>query len=53
LHEVIRAPEVGRRFAQLGYEPMVDTPEQFGALIRSEIAKYTALIKRAGIHGEP
>ncbi len=53
LHEVIRAPEIGRRFAQLGYEPMIDTPEQFGALIRSEIAKYTALIKRAGIHGEP
>ena len=31
LHEVIRAPEIGRRFAQLGYEPMIDTPEQFGA----------------------
>jgi tripartite-type tricarboxylate transporter receptor subunit TctC len=32
---------------------MVDTPEQFGALIRSDIEKYAALIKRAGIHGEP
>jgi tripartite-type tricarboxylate transporter receptor subunit TctC len=53
LHEVVSTPEVGHRFAQLGYEPMVDTPEQFGALIRSEIGKYAALIKRAGIHGEP
>jgi tripartite-type tricarboxylate transporter receptor subunit TctC len=53
LHEVIRTPEIGRRLAELGYEPMVDTPEQFGALIRSELEKYAALIKRAGIRGEP
>jgi tripartite-type tricarboxylate transporter receptor subunit TctC len=53
LHEVIRTPQIQHRFAQLGYEPMAETPEQFGALIRSDIEKYSALIKRAGIHGEP
>ncbi len=53
LHETLRTPEIRQRLGQLGYEPMVDTPAQFGALIRSETEKYAALIKRAGIGGEP
>ncbi|HEX8009627.1 MAG TPA: tripartite tricarboxylate transporter substrate binding protein [Casimicrobiaceae bacterium] len=53
LHEILRTPEVRQRLEQLGYEPMADTPERFGALIRSETEKYAALIKRAGIHGGP
>ncbi len=49
----IQAPEIAPRLEQLGYEPMLDTPAQFGALIRTETEKYTSLIKRAGIRGEP
>jgi tripartite-type tricarboxylate transporter receptor subunit TctC len=53
LHETLRTPEVRQRLQQLGYDPILDTPAQFGALIRSETKKYAAVIKRSGIHGEP
>jgi tripartite-type tricarboxylate transporter receptor subunit TctC len=53
VHDAVRAPEIQDRLKQLGYEPMLDTPSQFGALIRSETEKYGALIRRAGIHTEP
>jgi tripartite-type tricarboxylate transporter receptor subunit TctC len=38
-----------RRLAELSYEPIVDTPLQFEAVIRSEIATYADIIKRVGI----
>jgi len=53
LHETLQAPDIRQRLERLGYQPMTDTPAQFGVLIREEIQKYAALIKRAGIHGEP
>src|SRR6266567_3100972 len=53
LHETVRTREIVQRLEQLGYEPMMDTPTQFGAFIRSEAEKYAALIKRAGIIGAP
>jgi tripartite-type tricarboxylate transporter receptor subunit TctC len=53
LHETLQAPDIRQRLERMGYQPMTDTPAQFGVLIREEIQKYAALIKRAGIHGEP
>jgi tripartite-type tricarboxylate transporter receptor subunit TctC len=32
-----------------GLEPAGGTPEEFGALIKSEIAKYTQVVKAANI----
>jgi tripartite-type tricarboxylate transporter receptor subunit TctC len=53
LRQALQAPEIGRRFDELGYELIVDTPAQFGALIRADIERYAALIKRAGIKVDP
>jgi tripartite-type tricarboxylate transporter receptor subunit TctC len=53
VHDAVRTPQVRQRLDQLGYEPILDTPPQFGALIRSETEKYAELIRRAGIRGEP
>lgn len=53
LRQALQAPEIGRRFDELGYEPIVDTPAQFGELIRADIERYAALIKRAGIKVDP
>ena len=53
LSQALLAPEVRQRFEEFGYEPIVDTPAQFGALIRSDIERYTTLIKRAGIRVDP
>ena len=53
--EVVKAlatPEIRETLAREGFEPIGDTPEQFGALIRSEVARYAKLVKTAGIQVE-
>ena len=47
--QVLRTPEMKERFAGIGTEPWSNTPEQFGAFLREETAKWTTVIKRAGI----
>ncbi len=49
----LRAPDIRESLAREGYEPIGDTPEQFAALIKSEVARYGKLIKAAGISGQP
>jgi tripartite-type tricarboxylate transporter receptor subunit TctC len=46
-------PDVRKRFADLGVEAVSSTPEQFGAFIKEEMAKYTKLIKEANIKVNP
>jgi tripartite-type tricarboxylate transporter receptor subunit TctC len=45
--------EVKKRFADLGVEAVSSTPEQFGASIRDEMAKYAKLIREANIKVNP
>ena len=52
LVKVMQDPEVKEKFALLGVDAMSGTPEQFGAYIKSETAKYARLIKEAGIRAE-
>lgn len=42
-------PEVKKRFATTDLEPAGSTPEQFGAHVRSEIAKWGKVIKESGM----
>jgi tripartite-type tricarboxylate transporter receptor subunit TctC len=42
-------PGMTEALAQQGLEPAGGTPEEFGALIKSEIAKYTQVVKAARI----
>jgi tripartite-type tricarboxylate transporter receptor subunit TctC len=53
LSETLRAPGVRQRFEEMGYEPILDTPAQFGALIRADMDKYATVVKRAGIRVDP
>ena len=39
-------------FAQRGMDPLPSTPEEFGALIKSEIVKWAKVVKAAGIEPE-
>ncbi|MDB5811812.1 MAG: hypothetical protein JWN94_3934 [Betaproteobacteria bacterium] len=48
----LKSAEVKQRFGDLGYEPIGDTPEQFGATIKADIDKYVRLIKAMGITAE-
>jgi tripartite-type tricarboxylate transporter receptor subunit TctC len=45
-------PSVTARFAKTDLEPRSSTPEQFGAYIRKEIAKWARVIKASGIQPE-
>ena len=49
---ILRAPEVKKIFEHEGAEPVGNTPEEFGAVIKSEIAKWAKVIKTAGIKAE-
>ena len=44
----LAAPEMKARLAGLLAEAMPGTPAQFGAFVRSELAKYEAVVKRSG-----
>jgi tripartite-type tricarboxylate transporter receptor subunit TctC len=53
--ETVRAlnsPEVRERLQGLGADPVGNTPEQYTAFMRNEIAKWGKVIKAAGIKGE-
>jgi tripartite-type tricarboxylate transporter receptor subunit TctC len=56
LHDVtaksLAKPEVAARFATLGTDVAPLNPEQLGAFIRSEIAKWAKMAKEAGIQPE-
>ena len=44
----LEAPETKTRFASLMAEPVATTPEQFGAFMKSELAKYEKVVKATG-----
>lgn len=48
----MKLPAMGESMAQQGQDTAIGTPEQFGALIRSEIETYTQLVKAAGIKAD-
>jgi tripartite-type tricarboxylate transporter receptor subunit TctC len=47
--EVLKDPEVRSRYLTLGIEPVGNTPAQFEAQIRSDLARWEKVIKSAGI----
>ncbi|HUP95099.1 MAG TPA: tripartite tricarboxylate transporter substrate binding protein [Burkholderiales bacterium] len=50
--KVLAMSDVRERLRDQGYETVGSTPEQFGAYIRSELAKWSKVIKGAGIKAE-
>ena len=48
----LNAPEVRERLQGLGADPVGNTPEQYTAFMKNEIAKWAKVIKAAGIKGE-
>jgi tripartite-type tricarboxylate transporter receptor subunit TctC len=40
------------RFSAMGADPVSNTPEQFAAFLKSEMAIWEKLVKAAGIRGE-
>ena len=46
--KAMKAPDLRQQLLALGIEPTSDSPEQFAALIRSEITKWSEIVKRSG-----
>jgi tripartite-type tricarboxylate transporter receptor subunit TctC len=52
LRQSLEEPDTRARFAANGLEPMPGSPEEFGTLIRNEVAKWAKVVKAAGIKPE-
>jgi tripartite-type tricarboxylate transporter receptor subunit TctC len=48
INEAVASAPVRERFARLGLEALTATPQEFGALIRSETAKWAEMIRKSG-----
>jgi tripartite-type tricarboxylate transporter receptor subunit TctC len=50
--KVLTAADVKQRLDAAGFEPIGSTPEQFGTYIRSEVEKWTKVVRAAGVRVE-
>lgn len=48
LVRVLQLPDVRERLAAIDFEPVGNTPEQFGALIKEEVARWAKVVKASG-----
>jgi tripartite-type tricarboxylate transporter receptor subunit TctC len=49
---VLATPEIRSRFVDLGVDIVANSPDEFAAYLRTEIARYARVIKEAGIKPE-
>jgi len=47
--KAIRSPELTDALVREGYDPIADTPEQFAAVIRAEVVRFSNAVKAAGL----
>ena len=52
LHKAVRMPDVQERFAASGIETLLNSPEEFRAMLVSETARWGTVVKAAGIKPE-
>ena len=50
--KILRAPDIRDRLLSMGAEPVGSSQEQFGAFIKSEMAKWGKVIRAANIKPE-
>ncbi len=48
LARVLRASDLRERLAQQGVDPIIDTPDEFGAYVRTEIARWGDVVRASG-----
>ncbi len=52
LIEAVRAPEVSAKLIVAGVDPVTSTPEQFAALVRTEIPKWGQVVRESGARAD-
>jgi tripartite-type tricarboxylate transporter receptor subunit TctC len=52
INRIFEMPDVREKLAQLGMETTRNTPEQFGAFLRSEVPKWAEVVRTSGAKAE-
>ncbi len=52
IHKAMTSPEMKKLYVEFGAEPAPTTPEAFSAMVKKEIAKWSKVVKDAGIKPE-
>jgi tripartite-type tricarboxylate transporter receptor subunit TctC len=52
IRKVLTAPDIKEKLSSQGMDPLISTPEEFAALIKTDIAQYAKIIKEANIKPE-
>jgi len=52
LNQILKLPDLQEKNAAVGADPVGGTPEQFGAYLKSEIAKFARVVKEAKISAQ-
>ena len=52
INRITGLPDVKEQFAALGFEPVQHAPEHFTVFLKSEMSKWSAIIREAGIKAE-
>ena len=47
---IVKVPAVRERFVALGADPVGSTPQEYGAFLRNEVAKWARVVKESGAH---
>ena len=50
--KIMRTPDVKERLAAMATDPLTSTPEEFGAYIQAEIAKWGDVVRKAGLRAD-
>jgi tripartite-type tricarboxylate transporter receptor subunit TctC len=48
IRKIVEAPDVRQRLIEQGADPVTDTPEEFGAYVKTELARWTKVVKDTG-----
>jgi len=48
LTRILQLPEIRERLAALDFEPVGNSPEEFGAIIRKEVVRWAKVVKESG-----
>jgi tripartite-type tricarboxylate transporter receptor subunit TctC len=52
LVEALQTPEVKARLTVIGLDPVTSSPEEFAALIRSDVPKWAQVVKASGARAD-
>ena len=50
--KMVATPEITQRLETLGFAPVANTPEEFGARIKVEVARWGKVVHEANIHAD-